>query len=444
MALEGDLALFRLPDVLQVVAHQRKTGILTVQGKSDILAVSFLGGEIVAADALNQSFDELLGEVLARRGSLSRERFGELADRQRGSGERLVDFLIQVRAIGREELLDSLRELTYRLLVDVLRWREGQFKFYGGEEVAFEEGIRPLKVEDVLMRALRDLPAEPGRTGAVPHGYLSYVAATEGRSVRPMPAGADDSTPLDPDVAWITPDEKSVLDRLDGRTPADALARNSGLGEERTFYALYRLLQSGLARPAGEIAAAAEAARKPPVPRAAVRSDALRVERSALEPVDLPAHAPHPIAETLSRVARLLPLALAAVLALVLARTPVPLLFPAPGAGEEREAFERLRRLERFGSIDRAARTFHLLEGRYPVGLEELVARDLLPRRATIDPRGGELMLRADTDSYQIVLATSPAGSGGLREGVYGDFLLDRRLFEDLGEEGGVPLVLVD
>jgi hypothetical protein len=122
----------------------------------------------------------------------------------------------------------------------------------------------------------------------------------------------------------------------------------------------------------------------------------------------------------------------------------VPLLFPAPGAGEEREAFERLRRLERFGSIDRAARTFHLLEGRYPVGLEELVARDLLPRRATTDPRGGELMLRADTDSYQIVLATSPAGSGGLREGVYGDFLLDRRLFEDLGEEGGVPLVLVD
>jgi hypothetical protein len=442
VALEGDLSLFRLPDVLQVIAHQRKTGILTVQGKSDILAVSFLDGEIVAGDALNQSFDELLGEVLARRGSLARERFAELALRQRGSGERLIDYLIESRAVGREEMLESLRDLTYRLMLEVLRWREGQFKFYGGEEVAYEEGIRPLRVEDVLMRALRELAGESGRTGAIPHGYLTYVPASEGRALRLIPAGTDES-PLDPEVAWITPDEKAVLDRLDGRTAADALARNSGLGEERTFYALYRLLQAGLVRPQ-EDGDAAEPARRPPAPRPPARSEALRVERAAFEAADLAPHTPHPVAVALGRAARLLPLLLAAVLALILVRSPAPVLFPAPGSASERAAFERLRRLERFGVIDRAARTFHLLEGRYPVGLEELIARDLLPRRAAADPSGAELLLRSDADSYQIVLAAAPTGASGLREGVYGDFLLDRRLFEGLGEEGGVPLVLVD
>ena len=123
MALEGDLELFRLPDILQVIAQQRKTGILTVQGKSDILAVSFLDGEIVAADALNQSFEALLGEVLASRGVVSPERFAELSEEQRHSGSRLVDLLVEQRILGRDQLLESLRELTYRLLTEVLRWR---------------------------------------------------------------------------------------------------------------------------------------------------------------------------------------------------------------------------------------------------------------------------------------------------------------------------------
>ena len=445
MALEGDLALFRLPDILQIIAQQRKTGILTVQGKSDILAVSFQVGEIVAADALNQSFDELLGEVLARRGSLSRERFAELAERQHGTGERLVDYLVDIRAIGRDELLESLRDLTYRLLLEVLRWREGQFKFYGGEEVAYEEGIRPLRVEDVLMRALRELANEPGRVDAVPHGFLTYLPTADGRAIRSIPNGFDESTPLEPEVAWITSDERAILERLDGRTAAEAVARNSGLGEERTFYALYRLLQAGLVRPVGDREAPVEPSRRPAaLPRPAGRVEALRVEREVVEAAHLAPATPHPLALALARAARLLPLALAAVLAFVIARSPAPVLFPAPAADGGREAYERLRRLERFGLIDQAARTFHLLEGRYPVGIEELLARDLLSRRAAVDPRGSELVLRSEVDAYQIVLSSGAASPSGLREGVFGNFLLDHRLFSGLEEEGGVPLVLID
>ena len=80
MALEGDLSIFRLPDILQVIAQQQKTGILTVQGESDILAVSFHQGKVVAADALNQSFEEMLGEVLASQGVISPERFQRFSE----------------------------------------------------------------------------------------------------------------------------------------------------------------------------------------------------------------------------------------------------------------------------------------------------------------------------------------------------------------------------
>ena len=54
-----------------MVSQQKKTGILTVQGQQDIVAISFLNGRIVAADALNQTLEEGLAQVLVGRGMLS-------------------------------------------------------------------------------------------------------------------------------------------------------------------------------------------------------------------------------------------------------------------------------------------------------------------------------------------------------------------------------------
>jgi len=450
MALEGDLGLFSLSDVLQVVAQQRKTGILTVQGKSDILAVSFFNGEIVAADALNQSFEVLLGDVLAARGSVDAAHFALLAEQQRSSGERLVDYLIAAGALRREELLESLRELTYRLLLDVLRWREGQFKFYGGEEVAFEEGIRPLRVDDVLMRALGDLSADPGRSAAVPHGFMTYVPAAGAREVREIPDGFDEATPLDPSIAWLTPEEMSILGRLDGKTTADRLARRSGVGETRTYFVLHRLLQAGLieALPEGAAAPEPELRPAPPAPAAAAapapRGEALRVERAAL--VDAATIGEESPERARWRRRSLLAATLVAaswVLGLAFVR-PGAVLFPAPNDREARDGYERLLRLSRFDLIDRALRTYHLLDGRYPPTLDKLVELRALPDRALADPSGVPLVFRSEPEEYRLLASASGSTLSDVREGVFGDFLLDRQMFAGLEDKGGVPIVLVD
>jgi hypothetical protein len=445
MALEGDLGLFRLPDILQVIAQQRKTGILTVQGQSDILAVSFLEGEIVSADALNRSFEDLLGEVLADRNAISAESYAQLSRAPRGAGERLIDHLVAAGAIGREELLESLRDLTYRLLVDVLRWREGQFKFYGGEEVAYEEGIRPLRVEDVLMRAIGDLGADGGggRPAGLPSGFLAYERVPDNRLVQVISAGFEESVVLEPGVVWLTPDESALLERIDGTTPAETLARQSGVPEARTYYSLYRLLQAGLVRPAGE-GEGPVAVRATPAaaPARAARAEALRAEVDPLSELLPPALAPAAFARFAALAGRVLPLVLAVLILGLLYRNPAVVLFPAPGLTAERESFDRLRRLARFEVIDRAARTHHLVEGRYPSRIQELIDFGLLSAHALQEPRGAHLALRARDESYEILVVGQPGR--GMREGVYGDFLLDRALFAALLEDAGLPLVLID
>ena len=136
MALEGDLSIFRLPDILQVIAQQQKTGILTVQGEADILAVSFHEGKIVAADALNQSFEEMLGEVLASQGVVAPERFQRFSEEHRSTaGERLADFLIRKGALKRPGLIIGAFALGYglaRSFAELFREPDPQLGFLWG------------------------------------------------------------------------------------------------------------------------------------------------------------------------------------------------------------------------------------------------------------------------------------------------------------------------
>jgi hypothetical protein len=457
MALEGDLSIFRLPDILQVIAQQQKTGILTVQGENDILAVSFLEGSVVAADALNQSFEETLGDVLASQGILSPERFQGLSEEHRATaGERLADFLVRRGALSREELLAALRFQTYRLLLEVLSWREGEFKFYTGEEVAYEEGMEPLPVDEVLYRSMRDLLGEGTVAGAMPHGFVSYVRVPTPKRLKVAEEGMQPPD-TDADVVWISPDERTVLDRLDGRIRAEDLARETGLGDVRTQYAMFHLLRAGLVRPAAETPpewaeeAAAEAAEPeeqlpPPLPFPTPAQEGLAGEEEEEEVAERAAAGLGPAARKL--LARCLAgfAAAAALLTFYTALYRSPsILLPFPAQTPEREGMVRLERLARYTAIDHAARSFYLLEGRYPASLEDLVDRGLLESRQRFDPLGRSLLMRPTDDAYALIPAgTDESRSPAVTESVDGDVLLDRNLFAAVQDEAGVPLILLD
>ena len=454
MALEGDLKLFALPDILQVISHQQKTGILTVQGEQDILAVSFLKGEIVAADALNQSFEDGLGEVLASQGVIRPDDFQRYSDEHRASGERFSEFLVQRGALTRAQLLLALRVQTYRLLLQVLRWREGEFKFYSGEEVSYEEGMVPIGVEEVLLRSVGDLVGEGTLSGTLPHGFVAYERLPASKPVR-VGAAPTEGAPGEVEAHWVTPDEKEVLDRLDGRATADEVARRSGLGEYKTLYALYRLLRSGLVRPVGEAAPA------PGPPAGAATERPVRAPAAALAAPSMPSLPPAPAVRptegawvtTERRLATALGALAAAVALAILVGAylrPVRILLPFPGQAAEQEALEKQRRVSHYAALDRAARTFFLLEGRYPSSLGELVSRGLVLARAQRDPASGarlELVSEAETYRIRPVGSGEPGAAGaesGVADSVAGDFLLDPKFFADLREEVGIPLVLLD
>jgi DNA-binding MarR family transcriptional regulator len=384
MAVEGTLDLFKLPEILQLISQQRKTGILTVQGLQDIVAISFLNGRIVAADALNQTLEEGLSQVLLKEGILRAQDLARAVSEHQSAGGRLIDLLVERRYIERSQLLEALRLQTFRLLEQLLRWSQGDFKFYSGDEVSYEEGFAPIAVEELLIQAAQNA-TEPLRPPAPAAGL---------RPVPPLPATAARTAENAP---------------LPASRPAPANLRPAA--------AAAPLIPQGEAEVSGPF-------RK------------MRVERRL---------APSPVS-TPGWLGWALAVLLAVLVVTALLRAPDSLVLPFPWQEREREGLARDQRAALYLKIDHAAKTWFLLKGSFPDRLQELIAASLLSPEDREDSEGHRLLYAASEDSYTLdpVEHGRPVPGAGATEAITGNFLLDPEFLNVPPEPSVQPLVLLD
>jgi hypothetical protein len=409
MAVEGTLDLFKLPEILQLVSQQKKTGILTVQGQQDIVAISFLNGRIVAADALNQTLEEGLSQVLLKEGMISAPDLARAASEHQSSGGRLIDLLAERRYVERAQILEALRLQTSRLLEQLLRWSQGDFKFYSGDEVSYEEGFVPISVEELLMNA-----------GPAYAAAAAEKAAAAGPPPRPAPAPP-------PAPAAAPPPRPQAVAPARPAPPA-----------------------GGEVAPLPAPRAAAPAAPRPvpaPSPASAIAP--------MVPPDDLESAGPFRKMKVEARpapppslgwVARTLAVLLAVLVVATLLRVPDSLLLPFPWQQRERETLVRDQRASLYLKIDRAAKTWYLLKGSFPDHLQDLVAAGLLSSRDLTDPEGRPLLYAAAEDSYTLrpLEHGRPVPGAEAAEAITGNFLLDPEVLSSAPESTAPPLVLLD
>ncbi len=430
MSLEGELQSLALPKVLHSLAAQRSSGILTVQGEDDIVAISLLDGAIVAADALNQTVEEGLGEVLQGQDLISAEDFSAaVRDHQGGGSGSLGDLLVSRGLVTRDELLDGLRRQTYRLMLQVLTWRNGEFKFYGGDEVSFEEGFGPITIDELLIRSIDDLGEQGGIAGPVPELESAYRRVPQRTDPRVLGRDGDGTG----DGVWISPEQEAVMLKVASQITAASVASDLGLNRYQAQFALYNLLQHDLIEHLGSPKPGAPL-ELPTLP--ATDSEPLRAEIfTPPEPGTLDsvtATADDAKIKTASGLVQkwsgpALGSVLALALALTLAFKPGAYLLPFPWQDHQRLSAQRQLRQSLYLKIDRAAKTYFLVEVHYPESLEELVERGMISPSDMSDQAGHELRYSTDDVSYRIVPVVDGRQDPDLAttEAITGDFLLD-------------------
>ncbi|MBM3319343.1 MAG: DUF4388 domain-containing protein [Candidatus Eisenbacteria bacterium] len=163
MSLRGNLSHFGVPDVLQLLAGQGKTGILRLERPGEKAAFVFAGGEIVSTwDRAFSSTDPLKTYILRTEALPKRHLMRGLRLEPR-SELPFAQILVREGVLDLPELARILREQVREQIREVLRWEEGRFEFTQEPSVrAYGPGCA-VKVESVLLQAAHEIDEDAGR-----------------------------------------------------------------------------------------------------------------------------------------------------------------------------------------------------------------------------------------------------------------------------------------
>ena len=494
---EGQLSERALADVLYELGRHRATGILTIQGETDILAISLLEGKLVSTDSLNRTLEEGLGDVLEAEGWVTPENYASLASEYRAGGGRVVDLLVERSFVSERQLGAALRQHIYQLGLDAFRWQGGEFKFYPGDEVSYESCVRPIGVEEFAVRASRDL-------GAIgPLDGDPVTRETPYRRVPDLPPMRDENT--------LAPAERWLLHELGEPATIGALADRGEFDEFEVIFYAWRLERRGLLqRGAGGTAKEPEVLATPPTlgiedapqvgepsdPPLEPMADVIELPRLApmldepeardpepvvapLEVVEPPAPSfggavdvempdpvgPHsaawqepPQEEPAERaaaprrsfdlagvtpwVARAIAAIAAVLLVAGLFRGDDRTVLPYPWQGSQRADLAAQREAAQQVRIEDALTSYFLIHGRFPDSVESLVAEPWARRRDFTDSEGRPFRL-APTSSTYVLQSEAGEDERRYKGSVIGNFLLDPNLAA-FTDPGGPSLVLLD
>lgn len=157
MALEGSLKEFNLADILQLIYFQRKTGVLSVAGKTDKIRLLFQDGHIVAAESQKRDVAGRLGRVLVARGLISDRTLEDAIARQRDSGLRLGSILMMEGRATADQIKLVLISQINETVNQLFTWHEGKYEFTAQAVPVDKEIHISIDTQHVLMEGMRML-----------------------------------------------------------------------------------------------------------------------------------------------------------------------------------------------------------------------------------------------------------------------------------------------
>ena len=356
MGLEGTLQAFSVADILQMLALQKKTGILTIEGREDTVTVSFLGGQIVSANSTARGLEELAGNLLVRAGKLSQEDLVRVLQLQKETQQRLGTLLARERLVRSGDLAEVFRLQVFRIVLGALRWTEGRFRFRQGGAIDSESALAPIATESVLMEAVQMLDEWPHLERKIPSRDAAYRRAPgmERLLLVTSPQEIGDGCLL------VSRREAETWKWVDGRRRVAEILERVFLSEFDAYRGLADLIDRDL------------------------------IAQSRLEPAAAPAPPPRrasrlPVGATSLWLLLLLITTLGVWL---VPRNPWNVFFQPIEENQGIGDLFKFVSLARLSAIERAVRVYYDSSGQYPRGLSDLTGSGVLDPALVRDPWG--------------------------------------------------------
>jgi uncharacterized protein DUF4388 len=372
VSLDGNLRVFSLTDVFQMLGMQHKSGLLSVEGPKDTVTVGFVTGKVVSVESSSNPIENRLGALLVKAGKLSENELAEALDLQKKGSERLGRLLLNENVVKAEDLREAFRLQVHRILFTAFGWTDGRFRFAPETVIGHDPDVfTPLPTESILLEAARTFDELPLAEQKIPSNELVFQRA----------AGADDSTAgtdASEEPGKFGRREAETWKWIDGHRTVAEIRERVFLSDLDVLKGISDLLDRGLI--------VEGRSREVPVKAASAKR---------------PRRQPLPIAAALLWLAVL---GGAAFAASFVPRNRANVLFRPIGENPPLRDLLKASSLSRLLAVGRAIRVYYSSTGSYPRTLGQLVAEGILTEDALRDPYGRfyRYILRAEDGKFAL------------------------------------------
>jgi predicted transcriptional regulator len=225
MALEGSLRDFGFADILQLIFFQRKTGVLTIEGRLDKVRLLFIEGNITGAESKRRIEANRLGKVLVKKGLLSEDDLQEILREQKSTNAKLGNILIRKGFVQKEQVEEILVGQIKETIVQIFNWKEGTYDFTPQAVPADKDIPVAIDTQHLLMEGLRIVDE-----WTLIEGKITLDA------VFTKKAGV---------VSELTEEEKDMLQLVDGENDVSTIIDISGKDDYIVSKTLVSLIEKG-------------------------------------------------------------------------------------------------------------------------------------------------------------------------------------------------------
>jgi hypothetical protein len=225
MALEGSLKDFGLADILQLIFFQRKTGVLTLEGKLDKVRLLFIDGNIVGSESKRRMEDNRLGKVLVKKGLLMEDDLQAALGEQRSSNVKLGNLLIRKGTVKKEKIEEIIIGQIKETVVQIFSWKGGTYEFAPQAVPTDKDVPIVIDTQHLLMEGLRIVDEWALIEGKITLDTV-FTKKTEG-------------------ITDLTEDEEDILSLIDGENDVSTIIDMTGKDDFSVSKTLVSLIEKG-------------------------------------------------------------------------------------------------------------------------------------------------------------------------------------------------------
>ncbi len=243
MSLVGNLKTISFPDILQLLATGKKTGILEISTKARQKEIAFSEGAIIFASSINSS-EDLFGNLLLKRGKISKDDLERAIIMHKQTGRQLGTTLVDMNLFEKEEIIECLKLQIEEIVYNLFSWDEGDFKFIENASPRNAKFTIELNTMNVIMEGTRRIDEWVEIQKVLPPDDIKIILTTSPKSKK--------------DEIKLSIDEFRILSLINGERTLPDIIQASPIGEFVTYRGLYRLIIAGLVESGGQVTAGEE------------------------------------------------------------------------------------------------------------------------------------------------------------------------------------------